>query len=314
MPSEGIFERYINFYTDFAFKKFFGTPANKEFLISFLNALLKLKGEEVIRDLKHLNTEKLPALESDRKAIYDVYCENNKGERFIVEMQKASQVNFIDRSLYYASFPIQEQGEKGYLYDLDGTKKSWDYSLHKVYVIGVLNFVIDNNPEHTDVVTHAKLRYDEYPDVLYSDKLEIINIEMPKFKKTEGELDDMLDKWFFAMKNLYHLADRPKALRELIFKKLFNLAEIAKYDSTELIAYRDSLKDYRDYYNTIEFAEIKGKTEGMKEGRAQGRAEGRAEGAQNERIAIALKLKQAGVDMALIVQSTGLSEEEIEKL
>ena len=254
MPSEGLYERYINFYTDFAFKKFFGTPANKEFLISFLNALLGLKGGGEIRDVRHLNTEKLPIVESDRKAIYDVYCENINGEKFIVEMQKASQINFIDRSLYYASFPIQEQGEKGYLYKLDGSKKSWDYSLKKVYVIGVLNFVLDDNPKHTEMLTHAKLKYDEYPDELYSDKLEFINIEMPKVVKKEDELDGMLDKWFFAMKNLYRLADRPKALRESIFKKLFNLAEIAKYDSSELIAYRDSLKDYRDYYNTIEYA------------------------------------------------------------
>ena len=265
MPSEGLYERYINFYTDFAFKKFFGTPANKEFLISFLNALLGLKGGGEIRDVRHLNTEKLPIVESDRKAIYDVYCENINGEKFIVEMQKASQINFIDRSLYYASFPIQEQGEKGYLYKLDGSKKSWDYSLKKVYVIGVLNFVLDDNPKHTEMLTHAKLKYDEYPDELYSDKLEFINIEMPKFVKKEDELDGMLDKWFFAMKNLYRLADRPKALRESIFKKLFNLAEIAKYDSSELIAYRDSLKDYRDYYNTIEYAKAEGKAEGKAE-------------------------------------------------
>ena len=302
MPSEGLYERYINFYTDFAFKKFFGTPANKEFLISFLNALLKLEGVEEIKDVMHLNTEKLPIVESDRKAIYDVYCENNKGEKFIVEMQKASQVNFVDRSLYYGSFPLQEQGEKGFLYNLDGKKKSWDYSLRKVYVIGVLNFIFDHNPEHKDFVTHAKLMFVEYPDKVYCDKIEFINIEMPKFAKNEDELDGMLDKWFFAMKNLYHLADRPKALRESIFKKLFNLAEISKYNSSELLAYRDSLKDYRDYYNTIEFAEIKGRAQGM------------AEGAQNERIAIALKLKQAGVDIVLIVQTTGLSEAEIEKL
>ena len=310
MPSEGIYERYINFYTDFAFKKFFGTPANKEFLISFLNALLKLKGGEIIRDIRHLNTEKLPALESDRKAIYDVYCENNNGEKFIVEMQKASQVNFIDRSLYYASFPIQEQGEKGYLSDLDGNKKSWDYSLRKVYVIGVLNFIIDNNPEHTEVVTHAKLRYDEYPKDLYSDKLEIINIEMPKFVKKEGELEGMLDKWFFAMKNLYHFADRPKVLRELIFKKLFNLAEIANYDSAELVAYRDSLKDYRDYYNTIEFAEIKGEARGIEKGRAEGRAEGIAEG----KLDIAHKMKAKGMSIGDICEMTGLSADEIAKM
>lgn len=302
MPSEGLFERYINFYTDFAFKKFFGTPANKEFLISFLNALLKLEGSEEIKDVTHLNTEKLPIVEADRKAIYDVYCENNKGERFIVEMQKASQINFIDRTLYYASFPIQEQGEKGYIYELDGKKVQWKYELHKVYVIGVLNFVLDDNPNHTEIVTHAKIKYDEYPDELYSDKLEFINIEMPKFSKTEDQLDGMLDKWFYAMKNLYHLADRPQALRESIFKKLFNLAEISKYKAPELLAYRDSLKDYRDYYNTIEFAEIKGKKQGL------------AEGEINAKLAIAIKMKAKGISVNDISDMTGLSADEIAKI
>ncbi|MCR5453994.1 MAG: Rpn family recombination-promoting nuclease/putative transposase, partial [Bacteroidales bacterium] len=155
-------------------------------------------------------------------------------------------------------------------------------------------------------VTHAKLKYAEYPEELYSDKLEFINIEMPKFNKTEDELQGMLDKWFFAMKNLYHLADRPKALREGIFKKLFNLAEIAKYKDPELLAYRDSLKDYRDYYSTIEYAEIKGV--------AKGRAEGRAEGKAEERISIAKALKASNVPIDIIISSTGLTTDEINKL
>ena len=50
-----------------------------------------------------------------------------------------------------------------------------------------------------------------------------------------------------------------------IFKRLFNLAEISKYKPNELLAYRDSLKDYRDYYNTIDFAEIKGRKEGRED-------------------------------------------------
>jgi len=301
MPSQGLFERFINFYTDFAFKKFFGTPANKEFLISFLNALLKLKDDEEVKDITHLNSEQLPKVEHDRKAIYDVYCENNKGEKFIVEMQKAPQTNFIDRSIYYSAFPIQEQGVKGYLYKLDDKNVGWNYSLKKVYVISVLNFELDYNvigqaqndadDKHTHIVTHAKLRFDEYPDELYSDKLEFINIEMPKFKKTEDELSDMLDKWLYAMKNLYHLADRPKALREAIFKKLFNLAEISKYDTAERLAYQDSLKDYRDYYNTIETAEQKG------------RAEERAK-AHEEKLRLACKFHKSGLMSLEQVAST----------
>ncbi len=184
MPSEGIYERYINFYTDFAFKKFFGTPANKEFLISFLNALLKLKGGEVIRDIRHLNTEKLPALESDRKAIYDVYCENNNGEKFIVEMQKAGQRYFKDRSIYYSTTPIREQAQQG----------EWDFHLENVYTVGVLDFVFPNNEYPADEYYHIVKLMDVADKHVFYDKLTFVYLEMPKFNKTEDELETMFDK------------------------------------------------------------------------------------------------------------------------
>ena len=104
-------ERYINPYTDFGFKKLFGTPLNKDLLISFLNALFD--GKEVIEDLTYINSENLGLHIGDRKAIFDVYCQNDKGEKFIIEMQKAEQKYFKDRSVYYASFPIQQQAKSG---------------------------------------------------------------------------------------------------------------------------------------------------------------------------------------------------------
>ena len=88
MSLEGLHERYVNFYTDFAFKKLFGTEVNKELLRSFLNSLLA--GQEVITSLTYLNSEQLGTQELDRKAVFDVYCENDRGEKFLVEMQKAS--------------------------------------------------------------------------------------------------------------------------------------------------------------------------------------------------------------------------------
>ena len=78
MCTQGIYDRYVNFYTDFAFKKLFGTEVNKELLISFLNALLK--GREEIQDISYLNTEHLGTQEYDRRAVFDVYCTNERGE------------------------------------------------------------------------------------------------------------------------------------------------------------------------------------------------------------------------------------------
>ena len=135
-------DRYVNPYTDFGFKILFGTEMNKELLISFVNSLLG--GKEVIKDLAYLNSEHLGTSESDRKAVFDVYCENEKGEKILIEMQRGEQQFFKDRSLYYSTFPIREQGQKG----------EWNYHLKAVYVIGILNFTFDdscNNYYHHEV-------------------------------------------------------------------------------------------------------------------------------------------------------------------
>ena len=82
-------ERYISLLTDFGFKRIFGTKPNKDLLINFLNSLFD--GEQVIKDVRYLNSEHVGDVFAERKAIFDVYCENEKGEKFIVEMQNAFQ-------------------------------------------------------------------------------------------------------------------------------------------------------------------------------------------------------------------------------
>lgn len=99
--------KYVNPFTDFGFKKLFGEEASKPALIDFLNSLLP--ADTQIKDLSFKNTEQLGQNLSDRKAVYDIYCEGEKGEKFIVELQKAKQDYFRERMLYYATFPIAEQ-------------------------------------------------------------------------------------------------------------------------------------------------------------------------------------------------------------
>ena len=207
MRNNELNDRYVNPYTDFGFKKLFGTEMNKDLLISFINSLLS--GEEVITDLTYLNTEHLGTSEADRKAVFDVYCENNRGEKILVEMQRGEQRYFKDRSIYYASFPIREQGKKG----------EWNYELKAVYIIGILNFVFDD--ENNDYYHHEVQLIDKRTQKVFYDKLTFIYLEMPKFNKAEEELDDMFEKWLFVLRNLSRLMDRPKALQERVFKKLF---------------------------------------------------------------------------------------------
>ena len=321
--------RYINFYTDFAFKKFFGTEENKEFLISFLNALLELEGEKEIADLTYLNTEQLGFSNNERRAVYDVYCTTKEGERFIVEMQKAKQENFRDRALYYSSFAIQDQGQKG-------TKNNtvyWDYKLSPVYVVGILDFVMDDSPEKVNhLITKVQLK-DDLNEV-FNRNLNFIFIEMPKFRKEESELETFMDKWLYAIKNLGKLDDKPTALTEAIFKRFFDVAEIAAFSKTERYDYEENLKNCNDWFSVmntakkdgleegeaigIEKGRAEGEVIGLKKGRAEGRAEGEVIGLQKgETIGIlktAKKMKEEGLDVNVISKLTNLSIDEIEKL
>lgn len=285
-------DRYINPYTDFGFKMLFGTEMNKEPLISFINSLLS--GKEVIRDLTYLNTEHLGTSEADRRAVFDVYCENERGEKILIEMQRGEQQFFKDRSLYYATFPIREQGEKG----------EWDYRLKAVYVIGILNFKFDS--EDDNYFHHEVQLMDVCTKQVFYDKLTFIYLEIPKFNKSEDELVTMFDKWLFVLRNLSRLMARPAALQDRIFTRLFEAAEIAKFTKEQYEAYEESLKVYRDWQNTIVTAEQKGMAKGMAEGIAKGRME--------QNIANARSMKLAGLDYEIISQVTGLSKDEIDKL
>ena len=302
MCSEGIYERYVNFYTDFAFKKLFGTEVNKDLLISFLNALLH--GREEIREITYLNTEHLGTQEYDRRAVFDVYCKNEKGEYFLVEMQKGEQQFFKDRSIYYSTFAIREQAPRG----------EWNYGLKGIYTIGILNFCFENtDPSYYHEV---KLLDTKTKEVFY-DKLTFIYLEMPKFTKTESELETLFDKWLYVIRNLASLMERPRALQEKVFQHLFEAAEIAKFNKQERYEYEESLKAFRDMFSVIETAELKGHAKGLEEGRAEGLREGLAQGlreVERNKISTARKMKQLGMALADIVIVSGLSEEEIQQL
>ncbi len=127
--------KYLNPYTDFGFKRLFGTEANKDLLIDFLNQVLPSK--HTIAELSFRNSENLPPLPFLRSAIFDIYCKGVNGENFIVEMQKEKLKFFKDRSLFAVSFPIQEQAKKG----------NWNYQLSHVYLVAILDFIYDEKEE-----------------------------------------------------------------------------------------------------------------------------------------------------------------------
>ncbi|SFC07183.1 conserved hypothetical protein (putative transposase or invertase) [Flexibacter flexilis DSM 6793] len=243
-------EKYINPFTDFGFKKLFGSEPNKNLLVSFLNEILKLD----IVELTYKKTEHLGASDLDRKVIFDLYCENEQGEKFIVELQKARQSFFKDRSIFYATFPIQEQAEKG----------DWNYELKAVYTVAILDFCFEDQFKD-DLKVEVQLK-DKAQNRVFYEKLTFLYLQMPNFQKSENELETLEDKWLYLLKNLHKLQNRPVRLQERVFAQAFDTAELAKLDATERTAYEDSLKYYRDVKNSLDTAKEEGREEGREEG------------------------------------------------
>ncbi len=300
----GFKEKYVSLFTDYGFKRLFGEEMNKALLLDFLNELLRAEEGE-IKEIQYLKNEQVGRIEVDRRAVFDLYCTNEKGEKFIVELQKTKQKFFKDRALYYATFPIQEQAKKG---------KAWDFKLEKVYTIAILDFVFDDDKDTPD-----KYRYDiKLTDIetnkVFTDKLTFIYLEMPKFNKRLEELETKFDKWLYIIKNLSELDDAPKELHEKIFMQLFEVAEIAKFSREEYMAYEESLKYYRDLNNSFNTAREEGYLAGKAEGIEQGIEEGIEQGIEQGIELVAINLLTSGADADFVAKSTGLSKEKINLL
>ena len=288
---------FVNPYTDFGFKKLFGEEASKELLRDFLNQLLPSHHQIVTLSLKP--SHRLGEILERRQAVFDLACEAASGERFVVEMQKAKQNFFKDRTVFYATFPIREQARRG----------EWDYRLDAVYCVGILDFVFDDEDHRQDVLTTVRLK-DQHGEVFY-DKLTYLYLQMPNFRKTELELESHFDKWLYFLKHLASMDDIPQILREPIFEQGFALASLAAMSEDERDAYDHSLKVYWDLNNVVNTAKdeglakglAQGLAQGLAEGLAEGRAEGRAEGL-NEALQLLLA---AGMDEAVARKALNLT-------
>jgi predicted transposase/invertase (TIGR01784 family) len=225
-------ERYLNFYTDYGFKRLFGSEPSKHILKDLLNALMASENKGVIESVTYLKNEQVGDFELDRKCIYDIYCLTDRGEHFIIELQKVKQKYFKDRTLFYSVAAICEQQQQG----------DWNFRLAPVYVVAILDFILDDRP--TDPLSYrhdVALREAGAMEPFY-DKLFFIYLEMPKFTKKSSELQSHFEKWMYALRNLNRLNDVPTELREQVFEEFFRVAEIDRFSPEERAHYEESRK------------------------------------------------------------------------
>jgi predicted transposase/invertase (TIGR01784 family) len=276
--------KYFNPYTDFGFKKLFGEEASKDLLIDFLNQLLPPHHQ--IAELRFNNPENMSDTLDERKSIFDIYCQSLSGERFIVEMQKAKMQFFKDRSLFYSTFPIRDQGKKGL----------WDFYLLPVYFIAILDFKYDEKEDERKFRRDVCLK-DQDGEVFYN-KLHFKFLQMPLFDKQEHELETHFDKWVYFLKHLEDFDHIPAILNEPIFQKGFDIAEVSHLSSDQYDAYLKSVLSYNEAKAVTDTAFYEGKIEGE----------------TTKAMEVSRKMLAAGFAIDVISTMTGLTLEEIEEL
>ena len=282
--------KYINLMVDWSFKRVFGTEVNKDILIEFLKVIFP---QFAITDITYIPTEQLGIMEDDRKAIFDVLCKTEDGKTFLVEMQRGAQKHFFERALYYTSFPIMKQGKKAIAKE-EESAGPWDFSLDGVFFLGILDFEY----EQDEMTEHRYQLLETTTLKRMTDKLEFVFVEVAKFNKGEDELETDLDKWLYLLKNMSTLLERPAALRDRVFGRLFDVAEYARLDDEERKNYVESMNTARDTYNQIDFALNKGIGIGL----------------EKKAYEIARRMIAKGLDVDTIAELTGLTKEDIAKL
>ncbi len=201
-----------------------------------------------------------------------------------MELQKSKQKYFKDRTLYYATFPIREQAERA----------GWNFELKAVYTVAILDFVFDEDQEQPDKYRYDVKLTDQETQRVFYDKLTFIYLEMPKFNKTLEQLVTRFDKWLYVIRNLDRLDRVPDQLRERVFERLFEVAEIARFTPAQVLSYEGSLKFYRDAQNTVDTARAEGEEKGIRQ--------------------TALNFLRAGVSVEVVLVATGLTAAQVQAL
>ena len=313
---------FANLLYDQGFKHVFGRESNKEILINFLNLIIP---DRKIVDLEYLNNEQTPAIKEAKNSRYDLTCKTDDGSRIIVELQKRSQWDFIERTLYYVALPIIEQLEIG----------EHRYNFYPIYSVNILNFELSGVSKNEDVLSIYRLK-ELYRNTELTDKITMIYIELPKFRKNLSELDsdNLLENFYFCFRNIYKFKECPEELTNEIIKRLFTAAKVAAMDKNEKIKYLNEMTSERDLRNQIEYAIDKaieqgleqgiqqgleqgiqqGIKQGIQQGLEQGMQQGIQRGIEQGKIDTARLLKANGISLEMIITCTGLTLEQIEQL
>jgi len=277
--------KFLDVKTDFAFKKVFGSEQSKEILISFINALVYQNSAFQITDLTIVDPYNIPMLKGMKDTYVDVSAVLNDGSRVIIEMQVLNHPGLEKRVLYNAAKNYSIQLKKGEDYHL----------LNPVIAITIVDFSMF---ETKHVMSRFKLMEKEQM-IEYSDDIELIFFELPKFNKTAQQLDSLHDKWLYFLQNAGTLDLIPQSMEDE-FSHAFNIINEANLSESELEAQHKRKEFIYIQKSSIEMAHNKGLDQGLKQG------------VQKTHVQTILTGVKLGYSITDLCALTGLSASDIE--
>lgn len=272
--------KFVDVKNDIAFRKIFGNEQKKIILISFLNAVLGLEGDDRIADVTLLNPYQLPRIIGEKSSIIDVKAQDIKGATFIVEMQVAEPAGFDKRVLYYTSKDYAGQINVGDEYP----------KLRPVYFIGVLNF---NYFQGKNYLSSHLIVDEETGECVFKD-MKFRFIELKKFNKKAHELQNIVDKWTFFIKNADELEVMPDNVDDDGLREAYTVAAQHNWTKDEFDAYIYAGMRAQDERGIVERA-IERAIESQKQG-------------------LVISMHKEGLPMNMIAKISNLSDDEVKRI
>lgn len=316
---DGKLYRYADLTFDKGFKIVLGRIGSEDVLRHLLNRLL---GTCIVH-LEYRNTEHPGMTEEERSSRFDVYCEDETGRCFQVEMQNWSQKHFYKRAVYYSSLVLMDQAAKAQKEFRETVGKvsgnGWDYNFQPLYVVSFLNFSNWTSNTEQSKRRNPYISTYRYMDIETKEELgnstNLVFIDLHSFKKKEEECKSLEDIWMYSIKNMHKLLVCPENVRGTEIEELYLKSELAKMTVEQRKTYEEGIMTRNDILNSIAEqvadarAEAKkiGIAEGLAEGRAEGKAEGRAEGKAEGKA-------EGRAEIIRLMHSKGMSAEQISEL
>ena len=292
--------------TDFTFKHIFASEENKQFLQDFINTFIGADIGEIVY-IELLPTEKYGTDPNQRRVVYDAFCRDDTGRQFLVEMQCAQQLNYVDRSIIYTSRAISDATQRG----------DRNFSLVPTYSINILDCDLPIAQGRSIVKCFLK----DQDNQILTRGVGICYIFLRNFAAEQPDVTERMRMWMHILWGMGDMDEADYLKMPPFFRGLMDTCRIKKLNTMAKEKYRKSVLEYEDVRIAVEdnhkigFAEglEKGMEKGLKEGMEKGREEGREEGRQRL-LETARNFLSMGIPLNDVAQATGLSVEELQPL